>query len=420
MRDFRRLWLGHTISQFGTQIGMLALPLTAAVTLDAGTFQMGALTAAEYAAFLLIGLPAGAWVDRMRRRPVLVAADLARAALIASIPAAVLGDVLTLAHLYVVVFAVGVATVFFDVAGQSYLPNLVGRSALTTANSRMELSRSAAYTAGPSVAGAAVQVLTAPVALLVDAVSFAWSAVCIRTIRGKEPTPTAQPRNLRKEIADGLRLVLGHPVLRALTVYNTWTVLFWSMERALHVIFLLRVVGLDAAVIGVLGTVTGLGGLAGVFAVGPLTRRFGVARTLVGAAVASHLGLLLIPLTTSGPGLICYVAGAGLSAAGIIAFNVVGVTLRQRICPDHLLGRMNATMRFAAWGPIPFGALLGGAVGAALGVRAAVWLGAGVATLSLAALVRPSVVAAIAAVPAVEGTRGRRTELEPSPPPSFS
>jgi MFS family permease len=414
--DFRRLWIGHTISQFGSQIGMLAIPLTAAITLDASTFEVGALTAFQYAAFLLVGLPAGAWVDRMRRRPVLIAADLARAGLIASVPAAAVADALTLPHLYLATFAVGVATVFFDVADQSYLPHLVGRERLTAANSRMEVSRSAAYTVGPSLAGAAVQVLTAPVALLVDAASFAWSAVWIRAIRRPEPEPEPKRRDLRREMSDGIRLVLGHPVLRALTIYSTWTVLFKMMGDALHVIFLLRVVGLDAGAIGVLGTVTGVGALAGAFAAGPLTRRFGTAATLVGAAVATHLGMLLIPLTTNGAGLAWYVAGAGGSAAGIVAFNVVAVTLRQRICPDHLLGRMNATMRFAAWGPIPIGALLGGAVGTALGVRPAVWLGAAVATLALAALIRPSVVAAVK-----ETGRGDHiSKLGPTSPPSVS
>jgi MFS family permease len=412
--DFRRLWTGHTISQFGTQIGMLAIPLTAAVTLDATTFEIAALTALQYLAFLLVGLPAGAWVDRVRRRPVLVAADLTRCGLIASIPAAAALDALTLPHLYVVVLAGGVATVFFDVAYQSYLPALVGRAHLVEANSRLELSRSAGYTAGPSLAGAAVQVLTAPVALVVDAAGFLWSAAWIRAVRRPEPAPAPTSRSLRSDIADGLRLVARHPVLRAFTIYNTWTVLFISMEHALHVVFLLRVVGLDAAAIGALGTATGVGGLAGALTVGPLVRRFGDAAVLIGAAVATHLGMLLIPLTTTGAGLVPYVAGAVLSAAGIIGFNIVCVTLRQRICPDHLLGRMNATMRFASWGPMPFGALLGGALGSAFGVRQAILLGVLLAALSLVVLVRPSLVAAVSRSDVTRersSTPSRRTAL---------
>ncbi|MGC9666551.1 MFS transporter [Planosporangium sp. 12N6] len=375
--DFRRLWLGSTVSQFGTQVSMLAIPLLAVVTLDATTFQVGALTAAETAAFVLVGLPAGAVVDRLRRRPVLIAGDLLRVGLVASLPVAALWHVLTLGQLYVTVFAIGLCTVFFDVAYQSYLPFLVGRAHLVEANGALEASRSTAYTAGPAVAGYLVQLLSAPLALLVDAASFAGSAAWIAAVRGREPIPPATRRRaLGGEIADGLRVVLGHPVLRAMALHGASSVLFLSQVRALEVVFLVRDVRLSPAAIGALFSLTGVGTVLGAVAAAPLARRFGSARVLLGAPLIGYACLLLVPLTAAGPRLACYAVGGAVSSLCVVVFNVVSISVRQDLCPDHLLGRMNATMRFFVWGTLPLGGLLAGALGSAVGLRAALWIGA--------------------------------------------
>lgn len=374
--DFRRLWIGNAVSQVGTQVSMLAVPLLAVLTLHASTFQVGLLTAAENAAFLLIGLPAGAWVDRLRRRPVLIAGDLLRAALLASLPLAAALGVLTLGQLYAVVFAVGVCTVFFDIAYQSYLPSLVGREHLVEANGRLEANRGVAYAVGPTVAGYLVQALTAPFALLVDAASFAWSAWWNVAIQHREPPPAAAHRSLRREITAGLRQVFGHPVLRATAGYGSCTVLFMALARAVEVVFLVRTVHLSPAGIGLLYSLSSLGAVAGALVGAPVGRRLGPSRTMLWSALVAHLFMLLIPLTGPGLRLAYYAVGVAVSSLCIVVFNIVSVSYRQTLCPDHLLGRMNATMRFMIWGALPVGGLIGGALGTALGLRATLWVSA--------------------------------------------
>jgi MFS family permease len=386
--DFRRLWIGNAVSQVGTQVSMLTVPLLAVLTLHASTFQVGVLTVAENAAFLLIGLPAGAWVDRLRRRPVLIAGDLLRAALLASLPLAAALGVLTLGQLYAVVFAVGAGTVFFEVAHQSYLPSLVGREHLVEANGRLEANRSVAYAVGPTVAGYLVQALTAPFALLVDAASFAWSAWWIVAIRHREPRPVAAAhRSLRREIMAGLRQVFGHPVLRATAVYGSCTVLFMALARAVEVVFLVRTVHLAPAGIGLLYSLSSLGAVAGALIGAPLGRRLGPSRTMLWSALVAHLFMLLIPLTGPGLRLVYYGVGVAVSSLCIVVFNIVSVSYRQTLCPDHLLGRMNATMRFMIWGALPVGGLIGGALGTAFGLRPTLWVSALGGLLAVAWLV---------------------------------
>ncbi|GAA5183882.1 hypothetical protein GCM10023322_24140 [Rugosimonospora acidiphila] len=375
--DFRRLWIGESVSQFGSQVSMLAVPLTAVLILHAGTFQVSALTALGYAPFLIFGLLAGVWVDRVRRRPVLIAADLLRAVALASVPVAAALQVLGLAQLYAVQFVVGLGTLVFDVAYQSYLPSLIGRQRLVEGNGRMEASRSVAYSVGPSVAGYLVQALTAPVAILADAVSFVWSAAWITAIRGREPAvpAPAAPRALGREIGQGLRLVFGHPALRALALYSAASTMVLSVYNAIEVVFLVRTVGLSAAGVGLLFSAASVGAVLGAFAAGPLCRRFGQARTIVGAGLTGNASMVLVPLTAPGARLAFFGVGVGVCSLCVVIFNVVTVAFRQVLCPDALLGRMNATMRVLSWGTVPVGALIGGALGTALGPRTTLWCG---------------------------------------------
>jgi MFS family permease len=385
--DFRRLWVGESVSQLGTQVSLLAIPFIAVVTLRATAFQTGLLTAIGYAAFLLLGLPAGAWVDRMRRRPVMIAGNLLRTALLASVPVAAALDVLSLGQLYVVVFAVGVCTVFFDVAYQAYLPALIGRAQLVPGNGRLEASRSVAYTVGPAVAGYLVEILTAPAAMLVDAASFVLSAWCIAAIGSREPEPVAQGRALHREMAAGLRLVSGDPALRALALYGAGAVLSLACGQAVGVVFLVRTIHLGAAGIGLLHGIGGVGSVLGALVAGPLAGRFGYRTTILAVPLVSNGFLLLVPLTGPGPRLALYAVGTAVTSCGIVAFNVVAVAFRQRLCPDHLLGRLNATMRFLTWGTFPVGALIGGALGTAIGPRRTLWLAAAGFLLSVRWLV---------------------------------
>lgn len=372
--DFRRLWVADTISQVGTQVTVIALPLVAVLFLDATTFQVGLLTAAQFAAFLLVGLPAGAWVDRMRRRPVLVAADLARALLLGSIPLAAWLGALTMAQLYATALLVGVGTVFFDVSYQSYLPGLVGRDGLVEGNAKLQASQSVSQVGGPTLGGVLVQAFTAPYAVLADAASFLCSAALLSRIRTPEPRPEPAERDLRREIAEGLRFVLGHRILRAMAgctgVWNFW----FGATDALIVVFLVRTVGISAGTIGVLFSIGSVGALTGAVLCDRVTRRVGQARVVWVSAIAGTPFALLLPLTTNGAGLAWFVSGFFFFSCAVVVYNVATVSFRQLLCPDRLLGRMNATMRFLVWGTMPLGGLAGGALGSWLGVRTGLWV----------------------------------------------
>jgi len=371
---FRRLWFGQTVSEFGSQVTTLALPLTAVLVLQASTLQVGLLTTAGYAAFLLIGLPAGVWVDRVRRKPVMVAADVTRMLVLASIPVAYGLGVLTLAQLYLVTFIHGVAAVFFDVAYLSLVPGLVGRQHVAEANAKLQGSVSVAQVSGPSAAGFLIGLLTAPVAFLADAASFAVSVLTLLIIRDREPAPgRAQRRSLRAEMAEGLRFVVTHPILRMIAGCTATANLFGSAMLAISVVFLVRQVHLGAATIGALTSLGAIGGVAGALSCGVLRRWIGSARLIwLSLAVTSPFGLL-IPVTFPGAGLACYAVGLFALSFGGVVYNVHQASFRQLLCPHRLLGRMNATIRFLVWGTIPLGGLLGGALGSWLGNRAALW-----------------------------------------------
>jgi MFS family permease len=372
--DFVKLWSGQTISRFGSEISQLAIPLTAALVLGASPAQMGLLGAFEFAPFLLLSLFAGVWVDRVHRRPVLIVADIGRAILLGSIPAAALAGVLRIEQLYVVGVFTGTLTVFFDVAYQAYLPVLVSREHLVEGNSKLEVSRSVAQIAGPGVAGGLVQLVTAPIAVVVDAISFVASVIFLLLIRAPEPAPVRQAGadgSVWSELREGLAVVIGNPLLRSIAGCTATSNLFGNAVQAIYVLYVTRELGLQPAVIGLIYAISGPGALLGAVAAGWLAKRFGLGATIMASIAASELVNLLIPLAI-GPTL---VVTATLMAVAFVSgltnpiYNINQVSLRQAITPDRLQGRMNASMRFIVWGTIPLGSLLGGALGEALGIR---------------------------------------------------
>ncbi|WP_206792280.1 MFS transporter [Amycolatopsis sp. MtRt-6] len=373
--DFRRLWAGDTASQFGTAIGYTAIPLLAAVTLAATPFEMGLLTAAETLAFLLIGLPAGVWVDRLRRRRVMLTADFTRAALLLSVPISWWAGVLTFAQLLVVVLVVGIATVFFDVAYQSYLPSLVGREHLLEGNAKLQAVQSVAQIAGPSAAGVLVQLVNAASTVLLTGLGYLTSALFLLRIRTVEPEPVREGHaKLVSQVAEGLRFVFSDRPLRAIVATTSTSNFFNSAFLAVQVLFLTRTAGLPPAAVGVLLAAGGAGGILGALCSGALTRRIGQARAIWLVPLLTMPGHLLIPFAA--PGWRLGLAGLGAVAGGfgIIVYNVAQVSYRQAICPDRLLGRMNASVRFVVWGTMPLGGLLGGGLGEWLGLRGAIWV----------------------------------------------
>jgi MFS family permease len=370
-RPFRRLWVGETVSQFGTMVSQLALPLVAILVVHASTFEVGLMTAVQTAAFLFIGLPAGAWVERMRLRPVLIVNDLVRAAALASIPLAGLLGVLTIWQLYAVALITGTATVFFDVAYQSYLPQLVGTDQLVAGNSRLQASESVSQIAGPSLGGLLIQALTAPYAVLIDAASFLWSAGWVAAIEARPPRPERKPdRHLGREIREGLAFVLGNRLLRSIAMCTGLSNLFSSISFAVFYVLLARDLRVSPGVIGLLGSAAAVGGLAGA-----LTARKVAARLGQGPAIwitAAFFGpcYFVAPFVQRGWTLLLLGAAEAVIGAGVVLYNITQLSFRQRLCPPGLLGRMNATMRFLVWGTMPLGGVIGGVLGTLIGVRA--------------------------------------------------
>ncbi|MEU8826883.1 MFS transporter [Streptomyces sp. NPDC048636] len=376
--DFRRLFAAGALSHLGSNVGYVAIPLLAVTALGAGPGQAGALAALSTAAFLLIGLPAGAWVDRLPGRRVLVAADAARAVLFASIPVAWWLGVLSLPQLYAVVLLNGCATVFFDVGSQSALPELVGRERLVRANAALVSLMAGAGIAGRGAGGLLVQFLTAPLAILGGAVAYLASATGLTGI-GRQRPPAVAPaerRRLRAEIAEGLRHVFGSRELRALTLAAALGNLGAQMINAMLPVLFTRELGLPAGALGAFWAAGGLGVLIGAGVARRLAVRLGHGRAQVLSGLWFSPAVLAVALVDDGPWL--WVAGAGWLAAMVRTGigNVLGVTLRQHMTPDPLLGRMNATVRFLLTGALAVGSALGGLVGQTAGVRTAVWAGA--------------------------------------------
>ena len=376
-RDFRRLWAGDSLSQFGIMTTTLAVPLLAVRTLRATPFEVGLLTTFEYLAFLVIGLPAGAWVDRMRRRSVMIAADLSRAALLGWVPLAAALGVLNLPQVYAVVFAVGCLTVFFDVSYQSYLPFLVGRDDLVEGNAKLQGTQSVAQVAGPSLGGFLVQVLTAPYAILANVGTFLWSAAWVGAIQAREPRPARTPdSNLLLEVREGITFIVRHPVLRQVAGATGTANLWSSAAQGMLIVLLARTLGLSAGVIGLLMAAGAAGGLLGAFAARPLAQLIGEGpATWISLAVSSPLALVQ-PFLQRDWTLGLFVVAQIVFSAGVVIYNVTQVSFRQRLCPEHLLGRMNASMRFLVWGTMPLGGLLGGVLGSTIGVRATLLIAA--------------------------------------------
>lgn len=376
-RDFLSLWGAETLSQFGSQVSFLALPLVAILVLDESAFRVAALTTAQFLPFLLFTLPAGVWVDRLRRRPILVVADVGRAAALLSVPVAHWAGVLSIWQLYGVAFVVGVCTVFFDVAYQSYLPVLVGRDQVVEGNSKLEVSRAAANIGGPGLAGGLIALVTAPFAILVDALSYVASAVLLGGIRQQEQPPARDGRrSLRAELAEGLRYVFGHSYQRAMVGSTAIANFFGQVVFSILLVYAVRELRLSEATIGVVIAVGNLGTLAAAVTARRISDRLGVGRTIVLAAMLFGPGGLLIAFAPQAWAVPMITLGMLVIGFGGILYNVTAISLIQAITPDRILGRANASRRFVVWGVIPFGGLAGGAIASSVGLREAMAVGA--------------------------------------------
>ena len=377
-RDFNLLWAGQGVSEFGSALTMVALPLTAVLTLHASALQVGLLDAAMTAAFLL-ALPAGAMVDRWHRRPVLMRADLGRAVLFGSIPVAAVLGWLTMAQLYVVALSAGLLRVFFDVSYQSYLPALIGRQQLVEGNARLIATESAAQVAGPGLGGALVGALGAARTITVDAASYLVSFVSLWLIRTPEPpidVPEGGHLPLRQAVREGLSFVIRQPVLFRITICTAISNLSSSTAFALQTVFMVRTLHLSPGLVGLVLAVMSCGGVVGALLSGRIAARIGVGPAIVLAMVLSTAGPLLWPIANRTHALPWLFAGGLLLGFGVPVYNVTQLSIRQAITPQRLLGRMNASIRFVVWGVSPIGGVLGGVLGTLVGVRATVLIGA--------------------------------------------
>ncbi|MFB6507388.1 MULTISPECIES: MFS transporter [unclassified Streptomyces] len=383
-RNFRLLWVGETASKLGSSITTVALPLVAAVSLDAGPFAVGLLTAAVWLPWLFLGLPVGVWVGRLPARAVMLTCNVVSMVVFASVPVAGWLDVLSMPHLLAVALLGGVASVFFTTAYQVYLPEIVGQEDLIEGNSKLQGGASAAQVAGPGVGGLLAQLFGAVTGLLADAGTFLVSTIMLMMIR--TPRKPSKPRDrsdgsLFKDVADGLRFIVGDPFLRSLTTFGAAANFALTGYQSILVLFLIRDVGAAPGMVGALAAAGALGGILGAAVARPICRRLGTARgPLLVQLVAAPFGLLL-PMTTGGATLILFVMGSILLVSGAMVCNVVFGSFRQSYTPPALLSRVVATSMFVNHGTIPVGALVGAGLGSAIGLRSTMWVMTGLLVL---------------------------------------
>jgi MFS-type transporter involved in bile tolerance (Atg22 family) len=373
-RDFAKLWAGETVSQIGTQVTQFSLPLVAIITLKATVFEVGMLNALRFVPVIVLAVLAGVVLDRRRRRPVLIACSLASAVVIGLIPVAQVTGILSLGLLYAIALLAGTLSVCFDVGALSYVPHLVGRPRLSDANSKLQASMAFAGIAGPGLAGLLIGLVTAPVTLTADAVSYLFSAAGLIAIRKPEPEPEAgQGASVGRSMAEGFRAVYGTRLLRVLLAQSATLNVGFGAVSTIFTVYAVRGLGLTPAKLGIAMGALQAGALLGALGAARVKRALGLGRTLaVAVAGVSASPLLLLAPHSAGPAAIAVFAAGWLGhGCGIAVWNVNTVTLRQAVTPTRLLARMNATYRMMLFGALPVGSMAGGLLGSAFGLRPA-------------------------------------------------
>ena len=378
--DFLKLWTGQSISELGSQVSQLAIPWVAAVVLHVSPIVFSLVGMLGFLPFIIFALPAGVWVDRLRRRPILIFGDGGHAVLLATIPLAYAFDALTVWQLLAVQFAVGILTVFFDVAYQSYLPSLVSREHLVEGNAKLQLTVSVAQVGGPSLAGGLIAAITAPYAIVADAISYVISTAFLIPIRKEEVLPertadTPRPAML-PELKEGVAWVVKNPFLRSIAACTATSNFFGGLAFAIFVLYAVRSLHLSAVQVGVVFAAGSVGAIVGALVVDRLQRAIGVGPAIVWTALCFSIGGLALPSAPKSFPLPLLIAGFFVIQFGGVAYNVTQVSLRQGITPERLQGRMNAAVRWIVWGTIPLGTLAGGGLATAFGLHRALWIGA--------------------------------------------
>ena len=374
--DFLKLWLGQTISMFGSSLSRLAVPLIAALLLEATPVEMGFLAAMGTAPSLLFGIFAGILVDKFKRRTILIVSDVGRAILLITIPVAVYLGSLTMLHLYIVSFLVGIFTVFFDITSRSYLPSLIDRTQLFDGNSKLELSGSITAIGGPSLAGLIIEAVTAPIAILYDAASYLISAACLLVIKRREQAPVKSNQPILPQIREGLKVVIGNPFLRAFVGCLATSNFTSNIFFALYILFGVRELGMNAAQLGLVYGLGASGALFGAVLAPWIGARVGTGRALILGALIGSLEVMPVIFATPATAEALLFLSSWLGNFGWVLYNVFAVSVRQAIVPITLQGRVNATFSFLVAGMLPLGALVGGWLGTSLGLRNAITIAA--------------------------------------------
>jgi MFS family permease len=404
---FVRVWSASTISIFGSLITRMALPFVAILVLGAGAFEVALVRSIDLLAALLFGLIVGAWVDRLRRRPVMIWADLGRAVLLLTIPIAAVGGWLTLAQLLLVSFTVAILSTFFDAADNAYLPSIVRRDELVRANSALAASGSAAEFTAFGISGFLVQLLTAPIAILFDAISFVVSAVLLGSIRRPEPPPPpkADREPVLLEIREGVAIIARDPIIRAFTLASMAMATLWGVFGAIWILFAIEELGLGAAAIGIIAGFGGLSSLVGATVAERVTRRMGVGPTAIASMLVATAGFVLIPLAPASMPVLAFgfLVGQQLFGDGAVTiYDIAEVSVRQARVRDRALGRVAATVQVGSVGAQLVAALGAGLLAEVIGLRATAFL-APLGTLVAAGILVASPVRRLRDLPALDG-----------------
>lgn len=377
-KGFLPLWAGQTISTIGNQLSGLAFPVFAVTMLGINEWQIGILNAANTASFLLVGLTAGALVDRMRKRRVMLVADFIRFAATASIPVLYFAGVIQIWHLFIAAAINGLATVFFDVSYQSYIPILVPKEKIASANGALETTSQISGLAGPAIVGFLLTVIKAPFVLVVDAISFLASVASLSVIRDREvPAPKHERQPLRKEIAEGIKFVWSNKIIRSISFTTATSNLFSTAMYTLLPIVILRTLHMSPAAFGLIESLSAIGGLLGALSASKLAKRIGegplvaISAILTGICTFGPAFAFALPQL---PAMVLLIITQALTSFSVLTYNITQVSARQRLCPERLLGRMNASIRFFVWGVMPIGALLSGAIATAIGIQPVLWI----------------------------------------------
>lgn len=414
-RDFMKLWTGQSISEVGSQVSQLAIPWLALKGLHANTFEFAVLGVLGFVPFILFALPAGVWVDRLRRRLILIVGDSSRVVLLALIPILWELGALRIWELMVIQFVIGIFTVFFDVAYQSYLPALIEREDLVDGNSKLQLTVSIAQVGGPSLAGVLIKALTAPFAIAFDAASFVISSVFMIAMKHRESVPERPSEGHPKmwpQVKEGLQWVLGHRWLRRIAACTATSNFFGSFYFAPLLVYIVRGLHFSSLQVGVMFAVGSAGSVAGALLANRIQKRIGVGPAIVLGALMFCSPGFIYPLAPAGAALVLFMLAQSVVGFGGVSYNITQVSLRQAITPERLQGRMNAAMRWVVWGTIPLGALLGGAIGQWVSLKTAMWVGA-IGSLTAFLPVALSSVRSIREMPApVEEPTPAQAELE--------